>query len=370
MTAHQPPGERPQPDIAARAGPDGAGPAAGTTWPRRPQPARRDRGRRSSSARSSSLSLYLWKVAFVVRRRHRGRARHLGARPTRWPARGSASRSSPSLLGGGRDAGGGATPAGPSRCSSALALTVLAVLVWRLLEPPRGLRRATSRPASSPPLYVPFLAGFAVLLLRPDDGADRVVAFIVLVVLSDIGGYAAGVLFGRHPMAPTVSPKKSWEGFAGSAVVRCGRRRRSPCRSLLDGTAVEGVAARPGRDGRQRTLGDLGESMIKRDLGIKDMGTLLPGHGGLMDRLDSLLPTAPVAYLLLRWLVPGRLSGRDCPRRAHLRRAAPGQAAAAPRRPRARRAPRPWSPSSARSRSAPTSSPATTSTTSATTRSR
>ena len=183
----------------------------------------------------------------------------------------------------------------------ALAITVLAVLVWRLLEPPQGSVADVTAGVFAA-LYVPFLAGFAVLMLRPDDGADRVVVFIVLVVLSDVGGYAAGVLFGRHPMAPTVSPKKSWEGFAGSAVFAAvGGAIAVPL--LVDGTPVEGAAIGLAVMAAA-TLGDLGESMIKRDLGIKDMGSVLPGHGGLMDRLDSLLPAAPVAYLLLRWLVP------------------------------------------------------------------
>jgi phosphatidate cytidylyltransferase len=110
------------------------------------------------------------------------------------------------------------------------------------------------------------------------------------------------VLFGKHPMAPTVSPKKSWEGFAGSGLF-CAVGGALALPLLLGGAAWQGalvglvlmVTA---------TLGDLGESMIKRDLGIKDMGRLLPGHGGIMDRLDSLLPAAPVAYLLLSWLVP------------------------------------------------------------------
>ena len=141
-----------------------------------------------------------------------------------------------------------------------------------------------------------------MLLLRPDDGPNRVVVFIVLTVLSDVGGYVAGVLFGKHPMAPTVSPKKSWEGFAGSAlfcavggaVLLPTAARRRVWQGVAVGLAVMLAA----------TLGDLGESMIKRDLGIKDMGSLLPGHGGIMDRLDSLLPAAPVAFLLLSWLVP------------------------------------------------------------------
>jgi phosphatidate cytidylyltransferase len=183
----------------------------------------------------------------------------------------------------------------------ALTLTVLGTMLWRAPENPNGYVRDVTA-STFAALYVPFLAGFAALLLRPDDGADRVVVFIVLVVLSDVGGYVAGVLFGKHPMAPTVSPKKSWEGFGGSALF-CAVGGAVALPTLLDGEAWQGalmglalmVTA---------TLGDLGESMIKRDLGIKDMGSLLPGHGGIMDRLDSLLPAAPVAYLLLAWLVP------------------------------------------------------------------
>jgi phosphatidate cytidylyltransferase len=151
-------------------------------------------------------------------------------------------------------------------------------------------------------VYVPFLAGFCVLLAVPGDGALRVAAFIATVVCSDTGGYLAGVLFGRHPMAPTVSPKKSWEGFGGS-MLACAIG--GVCflvfgfgahwwQGVLFGVAIAFAA----------TLGDLAESMIKRDLAIKDMGTLLPGHGGLMDRLDSLLLAAPVSYLLLTAFAP------------------------------------------------------------------
>jgi phosphatidate cytidylyltransferase len=187
----------------------------------------------------------------------------------------------------------------------ALALTVLAAMLWRSPENPKGYVRDVTA-ATFAALYVPFLAGFAVLLLRPDDGPDRVVVFIVLTVLSDVGGFAAGVLLGRHPMAPNVSPKKSWEGFAGSAVF-CAVGGAIALPTLLDGKVWQGVVV-----GLAvmvtATLGDLGESMIKRDLGIKDMGSLLPGHGGIMDRLDSLLPAAPVTFLLLSWLVPAAAS--------------------------------------------------------------
>lgn len=150
--------------------------------------------------------------------------------------------------------------------------------------------------------YVAFLAGFAILLAIPDDGPRRVVTLVATVVCSDTGGYAVGVFLGRHPMAPSVSPKKSWEGFAGSVVACC------MCGGLLVPLALHGqwwqgvvfglaivVAA---------TVGDLGESLVKRDLGIKDMGALLPGHGGAMDRLDSLLFAAPAAWALLTAFVP------------------------------------------------------------------
>ena len=185
---------------------------------------------------------------------------------------------------------------GPDGLVLSLVLTVLAALVWRLLDPAEGFLRDVAASAFTA-AYVPFLAGFACLLAVPDDGPRRVAAFIALVVCSDTGGYVAGVLLGRHPMAPTVSPKKSWEGFCGSLVAAGGGGAvmfptmfdASPLLGAVFGLAVVCTA----------TLGDLGESMVKRDIGIKDMGTLLPGHGGVMDRLDSLLPTAPVAYVLL-----------------------------------------------------------------------
>jgi phosphatidate cytidylyltransferase len=178
----------------------------------------------------------------------------------------------------------------------ALVLTVLASIVWRLADPAEGYLRDTAA-ATFTAVYVPFLISFAALLLVPSDGPERVTAFIATVVCSDVGGYAAGVLFGRHPMAPSVSPKKTWEGFIGS-VIACGAAGAIFFDRLFDASpvlgAVFGLAVVV-----TATLGDLGESMVKRDIGVKDMGTLLPGHGGLMDRLDSLLPTAPVAFLLL-----------------------------------------------------------------------
>ena len=185
---------------------------------------------------------------------------------------------------------------GAEALTAGLLATVLACLLWRLADPGGDYLRDVAGAAFTA-TYVPFLAGFAVLLAQPPDGPRRVTVFVATVVCSDVGGYVAGVLFGRHPMAPSVSPKKSWEGFAGS-VLACTVGGAVVFATLLDAPPLLGAAY-----GLAvvctATLGDLGESMVKRDIGIKDMGDLLPGHGGLMDRLDSLLPTAPIAWLLL-----------------------------------------------------------------------
>ncbi|WP_078504011.1 phosphatidate cytidylyltransferase [Streptomyces viridochromogenes] len=178
-----------------------------------------------------------------------------------------------------------------------MALTALAVLVWRMTEPPEGyLKDVTAGVFAA--FYVPFLATFVAMMLTADDGPWRVLTFLLLTVVSDTGAYAVGWRFGKHKLAPRISPGKTREGLLGA--VSFAMVAGALCMQFLidDGIWWQGlllglaVAA-------SATLGDLGESMIKRDLGIKDMGTLLPGHGGIMDRLDSLLPTAPVVWLLL-----------------------------------------------------------------------
>jgi phosphatidate cytidylyltransferase len=192
---------------------------------------------------------------------------------------------------------------GPSGLVLAALITVLGVMIWRVADGAHGYTRDVTASALTL-LYLPTLAGFAILLAHPGDGAGRVIAFVATVVCSDTGGYAAGVLFGRHPLAPIVSKAKTWEGFAGSVLACSGAGvlfmtltfHEAWWKGLLFGVAIVVTA----------TLGDLGESMIKRDLKVKDMGKLLPGHGGLMDRLDSLLPCAAVAYLLLSGFVPVR----------------------------------------------------------------
>jgi phosphatidate cytidylyltransferase len=199
---------------------------------------------------------------------------------------------------------------GPPALVAATAVAALITMLWLLRRGVEGyVQNATGSVFSL--VYVPFLGSFVALLLAEgggvnaagldDEGVQGIITFVVVTIASDIGGYVAGVLFGRHPMAPVISPKKSWEGFAGSAVF-CLVAGWALVVHLLDGDwwvglllgAIAVVMA---------TLGDLCESVIKRDLGIKDMSQVIPGHGGLMDRLDSLLATIAPIWLLLHYLV-------------------------------------------------------------------
>ena len=190
--------------------------------------------------------------------------------------------------------------AGAPALVTALAVTALVTMLWRLRGGVDGYVQDTTA-AVFTAVYVPFLAGFVALLLAEDNGALGVVTFILVTIASDIGGYAVGVLAGKHPMAPVISPKKSWEGLAGSAFF-CVVAGWATVVFLLDGRWWVGVLV-----GLvtvvMATLGDLCESVIKRDLGIKDMSSVIPGHGGIMDRLDSLLATVAPTWLLLHYLV-------------------------------------------------------------------
>lgn len=166
---------------------------------------------------------------------------------------------------------------------------VLVVMMWRIR---RGTEGFFADISASVLLiaYLPFMAAFLMLTLAADNGSWRVVVFILLTVANDIGGYAFGVFFGKHPMAPHISPKKSWEGFAGSIILQ----------SIVGILAFIFIFEAPWWQGLVAGLiltvtatgGDFVESAIKRDLGVKDMGSIVPGHGGMMDRLDSLVPNA------------------------------------------------------------------------------
>jgi phosphatidate cytidylyltransferase len=175
-------------------------------------------------------------------------------------------------------------------------VAVLLILGWRLVQGPEGYVKDVAGTLMAL-CYTGLMGGFAALMLASTQGGLRIITFVVLTICSDIGGYIAGVLAGRHPMAPSISPKKSWEGFAGSLVLQ-GAAGIALFVVLFDKPWWQGLIT-----GLVLTVtatgGDFVESAIKRDLGVKDMSSLLPGHGGLMDRLDSLLPNAFTSWLLL-----------------------------------------------------------------------
>ena len=186
----------------------------------------------------------------------------------------------------------------------ALASGIVLVVVWRLVEEAALPAKRAGGVALSRDLawsvlvqmYVTLLGSFAILLLAEKGGEWWVLGFLIVVVAVDTGAYASGLSWGRHPMAPSISPKKTWEGFAGAAVA-----------AIVAGVLISvfmihepwwfgvifGVVAL-----LTATAGDLAESLIKRDLGIKDMSSWLPGHGGFLDRLDSILPSAAATYVL------------------------------------------------------------------------
>ena len=195
---------------------------------------------------------------------------------------------------------------------TATAVSALVAMLWVLRRGIDGYVR-TATAAVFTLVYVPFLGSFVALMIAEgghrwdfgngihDDGVKGVITFVIVTIASDIGGYIGGVLFGKHPMAPVISPKKSWEGFAGS-VTFCVIAGVALVVWLLDGDWWVGVLLgliAP----VMATLGDLVESVMKRDLGIKDMSQIIPGHGGLMDRLDSLLATIAPIWLLLHYAV-------------------------------------------------------------------
>jgi len=178
----------------------------------------------------------------------------------------------------------------------ATAIAIPILLIQLLTKGPEGFVASATATTFSL-LYLPFLGGFLILLGRTSTGFERVMTFVVLVSCNDTFGYIVGVLIGKHPMAPKISPKKSWEGLAGSLIF----------------TVIGGVLAFKYIMTMHwwigvvvglmivftATCGDLIESAMKRDLELKDMGTLLPGHGGMLDRLDSVLISAPALWLAL-----------------------------------------------------------------------
>lgn len=182
-----------------------------------------------------------------------------------------------------------------------LVVTFIAVLAWRLPGGADGYVRDITAGVFTL-VYVPAMAATVALMLAEPNGQYRVLLFVILAVCCDSGGYFAGILFGRHLMAPTISPKKTWEGLAGS-VLTCLAAGGLGMTLMLHGSWWSGLILGAAAAGAA-ILGDLVESTIKRELDTKDMSSILPGHGGAMERLDSLLIVAPVSWLLMSIFLP------------------------------------------------------------------
>ncbi|AWE42660.1 MULTISPECIES: phosphatidate cytidylyltransferase [unclassified Actinobaculum] len=175
-------------------------------------------------------------------------------------------------------------------------LAAATVFVWRVLDGARGTP-ADAMASIFTLGWISLLGCFAVALADLPQPGWMVALLILMPVANDTGGWAAGVLWGKHPMSPSISPKKSWEGFVGSLalalviavlLVTLGLHRPWYLAVLLAALAV--VCS---------TVGDLSESLLKRDLGVKDMGSIFPGHGGMLDRIDSILMWAPFCYIVM-----------------------------------------------------------------------
>ena len=181
----------------------------------------------------------------------------------------------------------------------ATAIAIPNVLVYMLLRNPKDfVRRSTA--AAFAIFYLAFLGGFILLLAHDKDGLARIFTLVVLVSCNDTFAYIFGVLLGKHPLAPHISPKKTWEGLIGSVIATTiGSALVFQYALNHDwwiGAGIGLVAV------VTATCGDFIESAVKRDLSIKDMGTILPGHGGILDRIDSVLFTGPAVWFALEFI--------------------------------------------------------------------
>ena len=181
----------------------------------------------------------------------------------------------------------------------AIAIAIPCVLVYMLLRDPKDFVRKSTAAAFAI-FYLAFLGGFILLLAHDKDGLARIFTLVVLVSCNDTFAYLFGVLIGKHPLAPQISPKKTWEGLVGSIIATTiGSAlvfQYALGHTWWIGAGIGLVAV------VTATCGDLIESAVKRDLSIKDMGTILPGHGGILDRIDSVLFTGPAVWFALEFI--------------------------------------------------------------------
>jgi phosphatidate cytidylyltransferase len=192
----------------------------------------------------------------------------------------------------------GAYLEGPAALSFGLLVTILASFGWYLVD--RGRTEVTRNVAATvfAVVYVPFMAAHLSLVVgRADHYVGAIIGYAALVVIYDTAAYATGATLGRRPIAPQVSPNKSWEGAIGASVA-CLAAGAFLLPLWEPWTLASGLVL-AGATCVVAPLGDLSESMLKRDLAVKDMGSILPGHGGVLDRVDALLFMAPVLYYVL-----------------------------------------------------------------------
>ena len=186
-----------------------------------------------------------------------------------------------------------------------MALSLFATFLWYMTVPPQHRRNVVANIAITTlgVAYIPLLAAYALAVLKLPDGEGLTLSIIGLTFVYDTAAFGVGYFWGSRPLAPNISPKKSWEGAIGATLVTIAVAVavvvvRSTCSTAIGrsvGLAVVVALFAP--------LGDLAESLIKRDLEIKDMGGILPGHGGVMDRIDSVLFVAPAAFIYLRLIL-------------------------------------------------------------------
>lgn len=184
----------------------------------------------------------------------------------------------------------------------ALVAAVMASLLWPVLTSRTSTALADASVVIFGIVYIGWLGAHAVLLRDLTDGRDWVLLGLFAVFATDTAAYAVGRILGRHTMTPNISPRKTWEGGVGGFLGGFG--------AVLALNSLFGLGAGPWAIVGLALilpvvaeLGDLAESALKRSMAVKDMGTLLPGHGGVIDRMDSLLFALPVLYYWVRWVV-------------------------------------------------------------------
>jgi len=195
---------------------------------------------------------------------------------------------------------------GEAAMLSMFVLSVVAAFLWYMAAP-ASHRRGTTTNIGVTVLgiaYVPLMAGFALAMLDLTDGRAVVLSVIGLTFVYDTAAFIVGSWWGNRPLAPTISPKKSLEGAIGATLVVIAVSVGAVAPAVTALNTVGKSVALAVVVAILAPLGDLAESLIKRDLGVKDMGSVLPGHGGVLDRIDSVLFVVPAAFLFFRIIFP------------------------------------------------------------------